>query len=166
MIEISRYKKITFTALICIIIWLYFYHVIYVLYLVHIYPVKAQVKDVSMEFHGTWLPAASSESPMWFFLKSEDAPPFTMFLKIDKLLPRTQGTMTILKINDKDIEYFQSNKVVSRTMHFDWGVANILKAEVTSDPALVVVSVPEFKILIQADRLEELKEIKSIKLNK
>jgi len=157
-----RNKEYTITILVCVIIWAYFYHFLYILQLSGIYPINAQIKNVSVEFNGSWVRAASNESSNWFFLRSENTIPTVIFYKIEGLKPRFQGAMSISWIGDKYGGFSQSRNIYSETMHFDWGTANILKNEFTADPTLVFVAVPEFKILISADNLDQIKEIKSI----
>ena len=160
---LRKYRKHIIIVLLCVIIWAYYYHFLYVLHLSGIYSTNAQVKDVSVEFNGAWLPAASNESPFWFFLKEKNTIPTIVLFKIESLKPRIQGKIGILWIGDRYDGFSQSRNIYSETLHFDWGTANILKKEFTADPTLVFVVVPEFKILISADNLDQLKDIKTIK---
>ncbi len=158
MIRPFKYKKFVIALLSVTVVCLYFFHIIYALHLVHAYPVKAQVKDVAIEFEGAWFPAASTESAMWLLPNSENSLPTTVFYKTSKFLPLTQGAIAISKIRDNDDRY-DSQDIYSGTTKFEWGTAYAIKKAFTADENPVFM-VPEYRLLISAEKLDQLQEIK------
>lgn len=156
------YKIIAIAIFFCVVTTVYFNQIIYVLYLSGIYPVKAQVKDVSIEFNDAWLPANSTESPIWDYLKNDHSRDGTLFYKIDWLNPFSNGTITVIWVGDKYDNIDQASNFDKQIMHFDWGTAYVIKPKDIKDKAYVVAVVPKYHILIDADNLEQLKEIKRL----
>lgn len=162
-LDMSRpYKIIAITIIFCLIISIFFNQIIYVFYLSGIYPVKAQIKNVSIEFTDAWLPANSTESPIGTNLQNDHSRNGVLFYKIDWLNPFSHGTIAVIWVGDKYDNITQARNINDQTMHFDWGTAYVLKPKVADGKTYVVAVVPEYHILINADNLEQLKEIRKL----
>ncbi|MFZ2162851.1 MAG: hypothetical protein WAW02_11595 [Sideroxyarcus sp.] len=154
------YKIVAITIFICVVTSVYFKQIVYALYLSGVYPVKAQVKDVSIEFTDAWLPSYSTESSIWDSFNNDHSRHGALFYKIDWLNPFSNGTIAVIWVGDKYDNIDQASNIDKQTMHFDWGTAYVIKPKIIKDKSYVVAVVPKYHIMIDADNLEQLNEIK------
>ena len=164
------YKLTAGSIFLCVVLSLFFDQILYLSYLVGIYPAKPQVKDVAFEFNGNWMPAISTESPLRYVVDLKSSGSATLFYKMPwtSVSPSTHENIFVLWVGDND-KYVDLSQVgtpkssYSQMVSFDWGNAYIVKHTLYKDPSKVIAFVPDFDIQFSVDNLEQLKEIKSIK---